>query len=185
MQPHSLRPWNTLSKKTILEYGRFLKVEEHTVQLPDGRVIPDWSWVIIPDAAIVLVRTRESKFLSFRQTKYALEGITLAPVAGMLNDGEDPLAGAKRELLEETGYKAVKWTLLGSYRLDPNRGVNTIHLFLAQDAYQAVAPQADDLEDQELIFLDKEELEQALFRGDFKALMWAAVVSIGLQFLDS
>jgi hypothetical protein len=47
----ALRPWKTLSKKTILDHGRFLRVEEHQVELPDGQVIQDWAWVIIPNAS--------------------------------------------------------------------------------------------------------------------------------------
>jgi 8-oxo-dGTP pyrophosphatase MutT (NUDIX family) len=179
--PH--QPWKTLSKKTVLHYPHFLTVEEHAVQLPDGQVIPDWTWVIIPDAAIILVETREGKFLVFRQVKYALEGISLAPVAGMLEKGEDPLDGAKRELREETGYAASTWVHLGSFCLEPNRGVCTDHLFLARGAYPVAEPVSDDLEQQEILFLDRNEIEKALIQGEFKALEWTTVVSLGLQYL--
>ncbi len=179
-----LRKWKTLSKKTVLQYNKFLTVEEHAVELPDGRLIPNWSWIIIPDAAIVTAVTREGKFLSFRQTKYAIEGITLAPVAGMLDSGEAPLAAAKRELLEETGYEADVWTHLGSFCLDPNRGVNTIHLFLAQEAHPVAMMKADDLEDQQLVLLDRNEVEKALLLGEYKAIMWTTAISMALLYLQ-
>ena len=101
MSRKNLRAWKTLSTHIILDHGKFLKVEEHQVELPDGRVIPDWPWVIIPDAAIVLARLVNGKFLVFRQMKYAVEGKSLAPVGGMLEPGEEPLTAARRELLEE------------------------------------------------------------------------------------
>jgi len=126
----TFQSWKTLSKQTILKHSKFLTVENHVVELPDGRTITDWSWVIIPDAVIVLAQSRDNKFVCFRQTKYAIEGITLAPVGGMLETGEVPLDAAKRELREETGYEASDWIPLGSYRTDPNRGISTIHLFL-------------------------------------------------------
>ncbi len=135
----ALRPWKTLSKKTILDHGKFLKVEEHRIELPDGRIIPDWTWVIIPDAVIVLARTVDKHFLIFRQTKYAL-GISLAPVGGMLEAGEEPLAAAKRELMEEMGCEAAEWVPLGCYVLDPNRGVAKIYYFLALDARRVTEP---------------------------------------------
>ena len=180
MPRKELRSWKTLSKKTILDHGRFLKVEEHRIELPDGQVIPDWTWVIIPDAVIVLARTVDKHFLIFRQTKYAL-GISLAPVGGMLEEGEEPLTAAKRELREEMGCEAINWNYLGNYILDPNRGVAAVHLFLALDARRVAEPDSDDLEDQEMLEVTREELEQGLNTGEFKQIAWAALVSMALN----
>ena len=185
MEKKELRAWETDSKKTILNHSKFLTVESHTVKLPDGQIIPDWAWVIIPDAAIVLAVTSDEKFLCFRQTKYAVEGTTLAPVGGMLEPNEEPLSAAKRELLEETGYEASDWISLGSHILDPNRGIATMHLFLALDAKQVTEPNSDDLEDQELLFLSRNELDDALNVGEFKILAWSAVVALSLYYLKN
>lgn len=184
MNSKKLRAWETLSKRTILEHNKFLKVENHTVRLPDGQIIPDWAWVIIPSASIVLAVTGEGQFLCFRQTKYAVEGTTLATVGGMLEPGESPLEAAKRELREETGYEAARWVSLGSHILDPNRGMATMHLFLALDAKQVAEPHSDDLEDQELLLLSQGELEKALNDGEFKILAWSAVVALALNYLS-
>jgi len=100
-----LRVWETVSRKIILSHSKFLTVESHTIKLPDGRIIPDWPWLIIPSAAIVLAQTDDKKFLCFRQTKYAIKGTSLAPVGGMLEPNEKPMDAAKRELLEEMGYE--------------------------------------------------------------------------------
>jgi 8-oxo-dGTP pyrophosphatase MutT (NUDIX family) len=160
-------------------------VESHTVKLPDGHIIPDWAWIIIPSAVIVLAVTADHQFLCFRQTKYAVDGIVLAPVGGMLEPEEMPLDAAKRELLEETGYEASEWVNLGSHILDPNRGIATMHLFLALDAKQITQPDSDDLEDQELLFLSQHEVENALKAGEFKILAWSAVVAISLNYLGA
>jgi len=178
-----LRVWETLSRKPILKHSKFLTVENHVVKLPDGQIIPDWAWVIIPSAAIVLAVTDDNKFLCFRQTKYAVEGTTLAPVGGMLEPDEAPLDAAKRELLEEMGYESSDWVNLGSYILDPNRGVATMHLFLALNAKRVAEPDSDDLEDQELLMLDQTEIKSALKAGEFKMLAWSAVVALSLNYL--
>lgn len=178
-----LRLWETVAGKTILDCGKFLRVESHAVKLPNGRIIPDWTWVIAPDAAIVLAVTDDSRFVCFRQTKYAVEGTTLAPVGGMLEPNEAPLVAARRELLEETGYEAPEWIDLGSYVLDPNRGVGTMHLFLALGAKPVAQPDSDDLEDQELLLLSRGEIEAALRAGEFKVMAWAAVVAMALNYL--
>ena len=185
MTPKKLRAWETISRETILDHGKWLTVENHTVKLPDGRIIPDWAWLTIPSAAIVLAVTAENKFLCFRQVKYAVEGTSLAPVGGMLEPDEEPLDAAKRELLEEMGCEASEWIALGSYALDPNRGIATMHLFLAKGARVVAKPNSDDLEDQELLMLSREELEAALMAGEFKILAWTAVVSMALNYLKA
>jgi ADP-ribose pyrophosphatase len=178
-----LRVWETVSRKTILNFSKFLTVESHTVKLPDGEIIPDWAWLIISSAAIVLALTDNDKFLCFRQTKYAIEGTSLAPVGGMLEPDETPIDAANRELLEEMGYEASEWVNLGSYILDPNRGIATMHLFLALNAKRVAEPDSDDLEDQELLLLSRDELENALQAGEFKVLAWSAVVAMSLNHL--
>jgi ADP-ribose pyrophosphatase len=183
MRQKELRVWETVSKKVILRLNKFLTVESHTVKLPDGRIIPDWPWVIIPSAAIVLAVTSDEKFLCFRQTKYAVRGTSLAPVGGMLELGEAPLAAAKRELLEEMGYKSSQWVNLGSYILDPNRGMATMYLFLALNANKVAEPNSDDLEDQILLVLSRKEIDDALKNGEFKVLSWSAVVAMSLNYM--
>ncbi|MCB9134718.1 MAG: NUDIX hydrolase [Anaerolineales bacterium] len=179
-----LRRWETVSRETILQHNKFLSVENHIVRLPNGEVIPDWAWVIIPDAAIVLAMTDDDQFLCFRQTKYAVDGTVLAPVGGMVEPGEAPLDAAKRELLEEMGYEASEWISLGSHILDPNRGFATMHLFLARHARLVAEPNSDDLEDQELLHLSRDEMEKALFAGAFKVVAWSAIVSMALNYLS-
>ncbi len=178
-----LRAWQTVAKRAVLDCGKFLKVESHTVGLPDGRIIPDWPWIIAPDAAIVLAVTGDSRFLCFRQTKYAVDGATLAPVGGMLEPDEPPQVAAQRELLEETGYAAPEWINLGSYICDPNRGAGMRYLFLALGAEQIAQADSDDLEDQELLLLSRDEIEAALRAGEFKVVAWAAVVAMALNYL--
>ena len=185
MSENKLRVWETVSRKTILSHSKFLTVESHTVKLPDGQIIPDWAWLIIPSAAIVLAVTEGNKFLCFRQTKYAVEGTSLAPVGGMLEPNEKPLDAAKRELLEEMGYVTSEWVSLGRHILDPNRGIATMHLFLALNAKQVATPDSDDLEDQELLLLSRSELENALNAGEFKILAWSAVVAMSLNYLNN
>lgn len=163
--------------------GKYLVVENHSVELPDGRVISDWPWIITPDYVNVVVVTEDGKFPIFRQTKYSVEGVTLAPVGGYLDPGEDALAAAKRELLEETGYEASEWTHLGSYAVDGNRGAGTAHFFLAWGARKAADIDSDDVEEQELLLLSRSEVEAALEAAEFKVLPWAANIALALRHL--
>jgi ADP-ribose pyrophosphatase len=179
-----MQSWKTLSQHVLLDCGKYLTVEAHTVELPTGEVIEDWPWVIAPDYVNVAAFCTDGAFLCFRQVKYAIEGTSLAPVGGYLEPGEDPLAAAQRELLEETGYAAPEWISLGSYPVDGNRGLGVAHIYLARGAHRVRQANADDLEEQELLTLSQRELEQALDEGAFKLLPWAAAVALALRWND-
>ncbi len=179
-----MKSWKTLARRTILDTGKFLTVEMHVVQLPDGRVIEDWPWVITPDYVNVVAVTEEGELICFRQTKYSVEGTTLAVVGGYLEPEEAPLAAARRELREETGYEASEWTEMGSYTVGGNRGVATAHLYLAQGARRTAEIDADDLEEQEVLLLSRDEVEKALKASEFKGLPWAAAVALALQHIQ-
>ncbi len=172
--------WKTLSRRSVLDCGKFLQVESHHVLLPDGHEIPDWGWVVTPDFANVVAECEDGTFLCFRQTKYALEGTSLAVVGGYIEDGEDPETAARRELLEEGGLEAPEWISLGSYVVDANRGAGHAHFFLARGARQVAEPASDDLEHQEILMLTRAELEAALKKGLFQVLPWSCCVSLAL-----
>jgi ADP-ribose pyrophosphatase len=179
-----MKPWKTLSREKVLDLGKFLVVEKRAVELPDGRVIANWPWIITPDYINVVTITEEGKFLCFRQTKYSVEGTSLAPVGGYLEPDEDPLAAAKRELLEEAGCIAPEWINLGRYAVDGNRGAGVANFFCACGARRVQDRDADDLEEQELLLLSRAEIEMAVARGEFKVLAWQAIMALGLLYLD-
>jgi ADP-ribose pyrophosphatase len=141
--------------------------------------------VITPDYVNVAVITEDGKFLCFRQTKYAVAGVSLAPVGGYLEPGEEPLVAAQRELVEETGYVADDWQSLGSYAVEGNRGCGQAYFFLARHARPVQPIHADDLEEQELVRLSHVEVGQALHDGEFKVLGWATVMAFALLELNA
>jgi ADP-ribose pyrophosphatase len=184
-EENNMKTWKTLTRETVLQMGRFLRVEKLAVELPDGRVIPDWPWIITPDYVNVLAVTDRNEFLCFRQTKYAVEGISLAPVGGFVEPGESPLNAAKRELLEEMGFEAEIWTALGRFSVDANRGAGNANFFIAQGATKIAEPTKDDLEEQELVKLSRKEMLDSLKRGEFKSLGWVSCIALALHYLGS
>lgn len=175
-----MKTWKTIERKRVLSLQPYLEVELHTVQLPDGKIIEEWPWLISPNFVIVVAITQDGKFLCFKQTKYSVSGTTLAPVGGYIENNEAPLAAAKRELLEETGYAAESWENLGEFVVDGNRGNGKAFLFLAREARKVGEPNADDLEEQVLLKLTRTEVEAAVLKGSFKVLAWETAMALAL-----
>jgi len=176
-----MKPWKTISRSPVLQRGKYLTVEDHTVELPDGRIIEGWPWLAMPDYVNVIAETTEGNFLCFRQTKYAIgESTSLAPIGGYVEPGERPAQAGRRELREETGYDSDEWSFLGTFVADGNRGAGNASLFLARGARRVSTPVNDDLEEQKLVHLTRHELREALQKGEFKVLSWAANVALVL-----
>ncbi len=100
-----------LSSEDIFD-GTLLHVKRDTVRLPNGGTATR-EWVKHPGAAAVLPVTAEGNLIFVRQYRYPIHQVTLEIPAGKLDfQGEDALACASRELSEETGYQAEKYTFL-------------------------------------------------------------------------
>ena len=112
--------------------GGLLKLWVDRVKLPNGKeatreIIKHQGAVgmlpILPDGRMVFVK----------QCRYAVGSVIYEIPAGKLEIGEEHLPSAKRELSEETGYTANKWTYLTSIVTTPGFTNETIHLYLAED----------------------------------------------------
>ena len=105
--------WKTMKSDVLLD-DFHVSVRKNQVQLPDGAVIDDFYTVTIPDAAMVAAITTDEEILLKKEYRYACGMEVIECPAGMFNpDEKDPLAVAKRELLEETGYSSDSWEYLG------------------------------------------------------------------------
>ena len=83
----------------------------------------------------VVALTEDNKVLMVRQYRYPIGEETLEIPAGKLSVGENPLECAKRELSEETGAAASRYTSLGYVYPSPGYSTEVLHLYLAQDLF--------------------------------------------------
>lgn len=95
----------------IVYEGGFLEVRKDTVQLPNGSTSTR-EYITHPGAVAVLALLDNGKLVLERQFRYPLQREFIELPAGKIDEGEDVLATAQRELLEETGYVAREWTHL-------------------------------------------------------------------------
>ena len=92
--------------------GHFLHAMRDTVRLPDGKEATR-EYVIHPGAVMVVAELPDGRLVLERQFRYPVQSVMIEFPAGKLDPGEESLACAQRELLEETGYTARQWARAG------------------------------------------------------------------------
>ncbi len=160
--------WKTLSSEKIIDEYH-VKLMRDKVQLPDGAVIEDFYTVTIPDAAMVVALTEDGHVLLKSEYRYACRMDVLECPAGMVNPGEAPLAAAKRELLEETGYESDSWEYLGPTWESTSKLTNTMHLFLARECRCVASQSLDENEHIDVVKITFDEAVKLVLSGKINA----------------
>lgn len=146
--------------------GRKFDYEVIKLRLPNG-IEGNWECVRHPGGALAVPVTNEGKFVLVKQYRFTVAGRLLEFPAGTVESHEDPAETIKREIEEETGYRAHKWQSLGKFILAPGYSDEYIYAYLAQDLEKlANPPQQDEDEDIEVILMSESELEAAILAGE-------------------
>jgi ADP-ribose pyrophosphatase len=112
--------------------GLFLNMKRDTVRMPDGSEAVR-EYLTHPGAVAIVALLDDGRILLERQYRYPVARVCMEIPAGKLDLGEDPLICAQRELQEETGYTAAKWSYIR--RIHPVISYSTefIDIYLAED----------------------------------------------------
>ncbi len=136
------------------------------IKLPIG-IEKSFGVIQHPGAALAVPITKEGLIIVLRQYRFAVSRRILEFPAGTLEAKENPLDSMKRELAEESGYKASKWDFLGEMSPCPGYSDEIIHMFLARDLSKLeVKPPGDEDEDIEILHLTKDELNKYISNGE-------------------
>ena len=145
--------------------GRIIDVSTERLLYNNGREY-DLDFVRHPGAAAVVAVDSTDRVCLVRQYRHGIADFLWEIPAGKLDPGEAPQVCAVRELAEETGVSAKRWTSLGQFLPAPALFTEVIHLYLARDlAISAPAPDAD--EELELQWLPIADAAAMVLRGEW------------------
>lgn len=173
-----IKPWKILESNYLRPTIRL-----DTCELPNGKVFEPMvlefrTW------ANVLAITKDKQAVLVKQYRHGVQGVLLELPGGVVDDGEDPLDGAKRELMEETGFAAGNMIEVG--RIYPNPAIqnNQLFCFLATDVEMTGEQHLDDTEEIEVQLVPLDELIEMAKSGKFLHALHVAVLFQALAHMN-
>jgi ADP-ribose diphosphatase len=118
--------------------GRIIRLVNKDLVLPNGRTTT-FSIVEHPGAVAIVPVFENGDVILLRQFRPTIGEELLEIPAGTLEEGETPLETARREIIEETGYRATKWKKIAEFYTAPGFCTELMHVFLAQGLSPASA----------------------------------------------
>jgi len=175
--------WRTLKSKIIFR-NRWLLLQENKVIAPNGN--PAVYTIVQTPPFVVIVALKGDKILMVKQHRFTLDRTTLEFPAGGIEEGESPLMAAKRELSEETGFQASRWTKMGE--LDDAIGIarHRAHVFVAENiSLREIKASSEEEVIESQMWLKPDEIKQKVEAGLITDTKTIAILYKTLILLDS
>jgi ADP-ribose pyrophosphatase len=133
----------TFISSEIVYEGKFINVEKRKYRLCDGKDAQR-DIVVHPEACAVVALDSAGDIYLVEQFRAAFDKTMLEIPAGKLDPGESSMDALVRELEEETGLRAGKFTHLASIAVSPGFCTEVIHIYLAEDLIEGDTNPDDD-----------------------------------------
>lgn len=179
MDDTPLHPWRVTATREV-HRDRWIHVRADDCLTANGIAVAPYYVLEYPDSVHVLALAGDEVVL-VQQYRHGLGAVTLELPGGLMDPGErDPLITAQRELLEETGFAADSFRLVGRLPQNPATHTSHMHVVLALGARQVGAPRPDATEDLRVRLVPVPDLvRQAFTLGELPALNTASL-AVGL-----
>lgn len=171
---HKIKKWKVLSSEYLFRRP-WLTARRDKLELPDGRIHPEYYVLEYPSWINVIAQTDDGNFVLVEQYRHGLGEVSIELCAGVVEPGEEPLAAARRELMEETGFGGGDWQLFAVLSANASAMNNLSYTFLAKGVCRMTDKQnLDSTEDIAIHVVSREQLYELLSQGGIKQSLMAA-----------
>lgn len=172
--------WTVESTTSLLRRDPWVEVLEEHIKLPDGRRVDDFYTIRLRDFVVVAALTDVGSLVTVKHYRHGSRSETQGLPSGFIDDGENPVDAARRELREEAGYEASDWLDLGHYVVDGNRGCGTEHVFLARGARRVADPVHVDLAPTTVDVVALDRAVDSMWNGEMRELACVAALALAV-----
>ena len=165
--------WKTLDSK-YLSKKPWLTVRVDKVQLPTGAIIDEYYILEYPEWVNTIAITKDEQFVFVRQYRHGIRKTVNELCAGVVEEGEEPIIAAKRELLEETGFGGGEWIPWMTISANASTHANLSHCFLATGVERLDKQHLHKGEDIKVRIFNRNEVLNMLRQGEVWQSLMAA-----------
>lgn len=151
--------WKVLASEYLFNEP-WLTVRKDKCELPNGNVIPSFYVIEYPEWVNVFALTEEGQVVMVKQYRHGLKQTSIELPGGVVDEGEDIEAAARRELMEETGYEFSYYEYLGKICANPSTTNNFMHMYLARGGRKVGEQDLDHSEEIEVMLMSIEDVKQ-------------------------
>jgi 8-oxo-dGTP pyrophosphatase MutT (NUDIX family) len=161
------RPWRLLSTRTVLE-DRWLRIDAERLETDNGHIIDPWYIAHGHSWACAVALTPDRQVVMVEQYRRGVDRLVLELPAGIIDPGETPMASARRELAEESGYQATgDGIALGGWWAEPAHNTVRGHGFYFAVDSTAGALALESTEQLAVRLLSPAHIDEAIASGRF------------------
>src|SRR5690606_19196987 len=171
--------WKTLSSEYLVR-APWATLRKDVCEMPSGHIVPEYYVLEYPDWVNMVALTNDNQFILVKQYRHGVQEEVLELPGGVIDPGEDALAAAAREMLEETGYRFDRIEPLSDLFPNPATSTNKTTSYLLTGGVKVQEQSLDEQEDLEVILASPDEVKRLLLDNRFGQALHAAALFYGL-----
>lgn len=153
--------WKVITSEYLVK-APWAVLRRDQCEMPNGHIVPEYYVLEYPNWVNIVAFTKENDIILVKQYRHGAGKEFLEIPGGVIDDGEEALAAAKREMLEETGYTFDSMEKLVDLYPNPATSTNITTTFLARGGVKVKEQALDDQEEIDVILVSLEEAKKLL-----------------------